>query len=262
MKIAILYICTGQYSRFFPAFYVSAKQHLLQGIADIHYFVFTDDEKIKDSCDVHIIRRECQGFPYDTLYRFEMFNSIKDQLNSFDYIYFINSNAELIADVGEEILPDSTGITAIRWPKQKPCSLSFFYPYERNKRSTAYMPPLDGPYTYFMGGFYGGTQTAFLNMSEQLAEAIRTDVQNGIIACRNDESYLNKYLHLHKCKELPKGYCCPEEWISTPSHSRIIFRNKVILDTYFNKGRDNSLSGKAQKAIVVIWNAIRWYIHV
>jgi len=124
------------------------------------------------------------------------------------------------------------------------------------------MPPLDGPYTYYMGGFYGGTQTAFLNMSELLAKAIRTDVQNGIIACRNDESYLNKYLHLHKCKELPKGYCCPEEWISTPSHSRIIFRNKVTLDMYFNKGRDNSLSGKAQKAIAVIWNAIRWYIHV
>ena len=42
------------------------------------------------------------------------------------------------------------------------------------------MPPLDGPYTYYMGGFYGGTQTALLNMSELLCKSHTYRRPNGI----------------------------------------------------------------------------------
>ena len=261
-KVAVLYICTGKYSRFFEGFYQSARKHFLVGIAQTDFFVFTDNINLSTHPDVYIIERKCQGFPADTLFRFEMFLSIKDQLSTYDYLYFINSNAELLTDVGTEIFPNNSELTAIRWPKQKPCNLSFFYPYERNRKSTAYVAPYNSPYVYYMGGFYGGTQKAFLNMTEELTDAIRKDVANGIVACRNDESYLNKYLHKHPCKELPIGYCCPEEWLTNKDVSKIQFRNKVILDTYFNKGLDYSLFGRIKKSFLVLWQAIRWYLYI
>ncbi len=41
---------------------------------------------------------------------------------------------------------------------------------------------------------------------------------------------------------------------------KIIFRDKVKLDPYFNKGRDYSLKGKLKKTVSVIYRAIRWYL--
>lgn len=261
-RVAVLYICTGKYVRFFQGFYQSAKKYFLIEDAVTDYYVFTDDNNIPVYPDIHIIKRECKGFPADTLFRFEMFLTIKEHLTDYDYIYYINSNAELTKHVGTEIFPDDSGLTAVRWPKQKPCSLPVFYPYERNRKSTAYIAPFDSPYAYYMGGFYGGTQKSFYKITEVLAEAIRIDTANGIIACRNDESYLNHFLHKYPCKELPKSYCCPEEWLTDNGATKIMFRDKVILDTYFNKGRDNSYKGKIKKTFIVLWHVARWFLYI
>ena len=51
-----------------------------------------------------------------------------------------------------------------------------------------------------------------------------------------------------------------EEWITCDFSPKIIFRDKVKLDPYFNKGRDYSLKGKLKKTVSVIYRAIRWYL--
>ena len=68
MRVAVLYLCTGKYSQFFHDFYRSAKKHFLKGIADVEYFVFTDDEQIHNDNDIHIIYKECQGFPFEAVF--------------------------------------------------------------------------------------------------------------------------------------------------------------------------------------------------
>ena len=86
MKVAILYICTGKYNQFFNGFYESCEKYFLKGIASVEYFVFTDDMNLCSVSKVHLIKRDCQGFPLDSLLRFEMFLQIKEQLEKFDYI--------------------------------------------------------------------------------------------------------------------------------------------------------------------------------
>jgi len=50
--------------------------------------VFTDNI-IDSSENVTIIDKKCEGFPNDSLFRFDMFLSIKDKLENYDYIFFL-----------------------------------------------------------------------------------------------------------------------------------------------------------------------------
>jgi hypothetical protein len=261
MKIAILYICTGRYNRFWKGFYESCEKFFLTE-AHKEYFVFTDDLNLCKDEKVHIIEKQCEGFPLDSLLRFEMFKRIEGLLAEFDYIYFFNSNAEFRLPVGEEVLPVNTpsGLVGAIWPgHRKPCDHPMFFPYERNKKSTAYIAPCEGNYHYYMGGLNGGRADAYLAMISVLAANIRKDLDNGIIARVHDESHINKYFRQHLPMSLSAEYCIPEE-VPHDFEAKMVFRDKVCLDPYFNKGRDWSKTGRVKKGIHVLWLALKWYL--
>lgn len=265
MNVAILYICTGKYNIFFDHFYASCEKYFLTGLASLHYYIFTDSPSSFPKTDnLTIINKKCEGFPLDSLLRFDMFLRVKNELLDADYVFFFNSNAEFKAPIGIDILPEKgkETLVAAEWPcKRKPFNHPMFYPYERNKKSTAYIPPFEKhPYKYYMGGINGGESKAYVKMIETLAANIREDYNKGIIACVHDESHINKYFRSHTCKVLTPEYCIPEEWVKEGFQPKIIFRNKVKVDSYFNKGRDHSFKGRLQKTIRIIKRAICWYI--
>lgn len=262
MSLAVLYICTGRYASFFQGFYESCERFFLPEVEKT-YYVWTDDRALGDGlARVRIQYRPCGGFPADSLFRFEMFLQVKEELECFDYIYFFNSNALFLMPVGEEILPDETGLAVGRWPGRREHQAPMFYPYERNKMSTAYISPRKPPYIYFMGGINGGTSTDYLNMVQTLSENIRKDWDKGIVAYVHDESHINRYLRDHPCKILGAEFTTPEEYTkkSLAYAPKIIFRNKVQLDSYFNKGRSRTLIGRLKKAVNVIMRALEWYL--
>ena len=262
MTVAVLYICTGRYSRFFADFYESAKKHFLKGIAEVEYFVFTDDDQISNSSDVHVIHKECQGFPLEAVFRFKNLLAAEDMTKGFDYIYFFNSNALFIKDVNLEILPpDNKTFIGSRWTKRKPFDLPMFFPYERNKKSTAYIPPKEETeYIYYMSGFYGAAHDTFFEKYHKLDINTQIDYNNGIIARFHDESHTNKYFRTVPCHLLPDGYCLPDAWANQAKDTHIIFRNKVCIDPYFDKNRDHSLLGWIKKGVYVLTNAFKWYL--
>lgn len=262
MKIAILYICTGRYNRFFEGFYLSAEKNFLQGYSKT-YFVWTDDNSLGlGRNNVRIYHKECEGFPADSLFRFEIFLQAEEELKKFDYIYFFNANAEVRQMIGEEILPDGTGLAMGIWPGKAQKRPVMFYPYERNKHSLAYVAPYGKNYMYFMGGLNGGTSEAYLSMIRELAHNIRKDYEQGIIARVHDQSHINAYLRHHPCKVLGKEFCWPEEWKPVGFTPKNVFRNKVLLDPYFNKGRKHSFWAKTKKGSRMLWNALRWYLKI
>lgn len=262
MRIAILYICTGKYNQFFEGFYQSAEKYLLKDIAMKDYYVFTDDMNLCSKPNVFLNFKKCEGFPWDSLYRFRTFLTIKDKLIGYEYIYFFNSNALFLQDIDESILPDN-GCELVNgvWPiHRRICTSYHYYPYERNKKSLAYVAPFHKPYTYYMGGIHGGTANAFLEMSEVLNRNIQIDLENGIVAKVHDQSHINKYLRSHSCKPLGKEYCSPEEWVSG-FEPKMIFRDKVKIDPItFSKGRDKSIWGKIKELINLNILALQWYL--
>lgn len=260
MKIAILYICTGRYNMFWDGFYKSSEEYFLKDEAEKEYFVFTDNMDLCKDSRVHLHYRECQGFPFDSLFRFELFLSIENEIKDFDYIYFFNANAQFLAPVGNEMLPDETGLAAALWPHNHAfLNHSFFYPYERNKESLAYIPPFDGPYYYFMGGINGGRRKDYLAMVKELNNNIASDYEKGIVAVVHDESHINHYLHHHKCKILPSELAWPEDWKASVT-PRLIFRDKKCFGDYFVKGRDRSFKGKFKFLLKKIQWASSWYL--
>jgi len=165
MKIAILYICTGKYKQFFIGFYNSCERFLLADYQK-EYFVWTDDDTLGLALDnVFVIHREPHGFPNDSLFRFEMFLQAKDKLINYEYIYFFNSNALFLKPVGKEILPDNTGLAMGIWGGPYFTKPVRFYPYEKRKKSLAYVAPHGNNYVYYMGGLNGGRANEYLQIT-------------------------------------------------------------------------------------------------
>lgn len=260
MKVAILYICTGRYNKFFKEFYASCEEYFLTD-AKKEYFVWTDDDTLAiGKPNVRIIYKECAGFPEDSLFRFEMFLQAEELIKKNDYVFFFNSNAKILRPIGEEILPDESGLSMGVWPGKRQNQHPMFYPYERNKKSLAYVKPYGKDYTYFMGGLNGGRVEEYLEMIHKLAKNIRDDYNRGIIACVHDESHINAYMRTHQCKKLGREYCSPEEWVTDDFQPFNIFREKTRIDSYFNKGRKFDLLSRLEKGIMIMVNAIRWYM--
>lgn len=193
---------------------------------DKHYFVFTDNEELlqRKNIDVTFILQKKMGWPFDTMYRFKLFLRIKEVLEEFNYVYYINANAVIVSKVGEEIFPTPFLFIAC----QHPCYYnknSEDFIYERNPASSAYIELGHGKH-YVMGAFIGGESNAFIQMCIQLNNNIDIDYRKGIIAIWHDESHYNKYLLSNSYKLLSPSYVYPEE-MSIPFVPMVILRDKI-----------------------------------
>lgn len=212
LRVAILYICTGKYVTFWEDFYKSSEEKFLQ-LSEKEYFVFTDALQLygeNENSRIHRIYQENLGWPGNTLFRFRMFDSIKEQLKNFAYVFFMNANTVITADITEqEFLPQNEDLLVVQHPgfyKQNARK----FPYERRKESSAYIPKGQGQ-AYVYGAVNGGKADCFLKMASELKEDIQRDYKKGIIAKWHDESHLNHYVWKHgNYKLLTPAYAYPE----------------------------------------------------
>ncbi len=204
-KVAVIYIATGRYITFWDKFYHSAEKYFLPRHQK-HYFVFTDNTTIKFSDKVTKIKRSFHGFPKDAIDRFDMIYGIRHQLADFDYIYFLNANAEVVGVVQEEIFPSvRQGIIAAWHPAYYRHQNPYDYPYDRQPQSTAYIPMGAGD-MYAQSGFIGGRRQAFLDMCQTLSEHVHINEKNRVMARWHDESHFNHYILNKKPLVLTPNY--------------------------------------------------------
>lgn len=227
-KVAILYICTGRYDVFWKDFYESyEKLFLPRSLKD--YFVFTDAKQLiyKDRDNVHVIFQESLGWPDNTLMRYHMFLGIREQLETYDYIYFMNANCQCMTEITEEeFLPkQDKPLIVVQHP-------SFYadgnekFTYDRNPKSTAYIPMGEGK-VYVCGGVNGGTAEAFLAMSEEIAKNVDIDKRNKVIALWHDESHINRYIVSHDQYIMQTPAYCYPEGKELPFEMKILIREKA-----------------------------------
>ena len=259
MRIAVLYICTGRYNIFFESFYRSCEKYFIPN-SEKTYFVFSDHEEIAHYSNVRFCYKKCEGFPLDSLFRFRTFLSVEDELIKFDYLYFFNSNIEFVSYVDKSILPsyEDGFLCCLDADYDKIYPSPCFYPYERNKRSLAYVPRGLKKYRYFHAGVNGGRAKEYLEMCKILRNNIERDYENGIIAIYHDESHINKFFSNHLCKELHSEYGTPEGGANEDT-AKIIIVDKTKYGSYFEKGRSSSLLGKTKKMFTSLKHIIRWY---
>ena len=260
MKVAIVYICTGKYQIFFDNFYNTCESNFLNDNSK-HYFVWS--EKETDKNNVTNIFRESKGFPYDSLMRFHFFLEIESELKKFDYVFFFNSNTVFKNKLKFDEIPKSdlvcfTGLGHERY-KRFPC----FFPYERNKKSNAYIPRLKYNYKYVSGAIFGGKTGPFLDLCHRIKNWIDEDDMIGILPIFHDESYLNKYhfLYSDKISLMNYIYCISEETANIKQiNAKIVFESKEKYGDYFIK-RKRHLSSHILHLFNKLTHALRWYLN-
>lgn len=245
MKIGILYIALGNYSVMWPEFYESAKKHFFIN-EKTHFYVFTDDKTITNNQDIDVLETRNMGWPGNTLYRFKLFTSISDRLKQYDYLFFFNANAMFVSDVGEDILPKNgeklISVQHFVYKNKHPAYIQ----YDRNKKSTAYVPWKHEPKEYCQACLLGGEGKAFLEMCEILSNNIDIDDKNGVCALWHDESHFNHYIMDHEVRVLPQEYAFPEFKLTDGYLPLILMRDK---ERYANtnvlrNGKKRSFFGK------------------
>lgn len=209
-KIGILYICTGDYVLFWNDFYESFEKNFCKN-SEIHYFVFSDREiDFTGKSNIHFHKIQHQPWPLITLLRYHTFCEYENELKQCDFLFFWNSNLKCVSNISEnEILPTmDEKLVFIRhagYLKSKKYQL----PYDRNKKSKAYIPYNCGG-SYIYGGGNGGVTEYFLKMCHVLKDNIDYDLKNNYIAKFHDESHINHYkLLITDYKLLHTGYLYP-----------------------------------------------------
>lgn len=227
-SIAILYIALGKYDVFWPDFYESCEKYFCLDSTK-QYYVFTDSDQIVTQKNITAIYQDDLGWPFSTLYRYRMFERIKEKLGEFDYVVFLNGNCQFVKSVS---LKDFFGVQqntliACIHPGYHDANPSSFTT-ERRFISSAY---IKNPKKYYAGGINGGSSNIFLEALLPLNQLIETDLKKGVLAVWHDESYWNAFLNRflavkgHSLHELDPGYLYPDNW-SLPFSMKIKLRSK------------------------------------
>lgn len=263
--VAILYICIGKYIAFWKDFYQNFESLFLPEF-DKEYFVFTDVEELdgEGHANVHRIEQADLGWPGNTLFRFEMFLSVLPELETVDYIFFMNANVlcqKLIT--GDMILPLHKELVVVQHPayyNKKP----YEFEYEFHRSSNAYIPRGKGE-VYICGGINGGKKEAYMELIKKLANNVRADYNKGIIARWHDESHINRYIiGREDYRLLTPSFCYPEGW-DLPFEPILLVQEKskkIQLDASkeARQRAKSSVLGKAADKIARQWWKLYFFL--
>lgn len=220
MRIGILYIGIGRYACFWPDFHKSCEQNLVTG-AEKHYYVFTDaEDSIAPDERVRVFHQDDMGWPCNSLFRFKMFDRIKDMLQEDDYLFFFNSNALVVHPVtADDLLPDTEDYAALCMA-QTPEPMG----HESRPQSAACVAKGETDY-YYSGALNGGKCRPYLQLIEECNRLVDLDLSHGVMPVWHDESVINRFLVGKSVKRMTRAMGKPANW-REPRQAKIILRRK------------------------------------
>jgi hypothetical protein len=249
MHVGLLIVATGRYARFLPDLLSDCAARFLPG-HERTAFVFADapPPPVAGLRVAHVPTPH-EPWPRPTLHRYHRFCEAKARLASTDVLYYLDADTRVVAEIGDEVLPDARhDLVAVAHPGfcghwsrggrlaramravglPTPARRWIDRPsrgtYETRPESAARVAPHEGR-VYYMGGFNGGRTAAFLAMAERIRDAVDRDAARGIRAVWHDESHLNRQLIDHPPRVLEPSYGFPEGW-DLPFAPRILLLDK------------------------------------
>ena len=214
MKLAVIFIGTGKYLNFLPTWYESCEKYLAPN-TDKTYFAFTDGELEGLPDNIHPFSQEHLPWLYITLYRFGTILKVKEALEQFDYVLFLDADMRIVDTVSEEELFTDKKFIGVHHPchflKMNPHTQ---YPgaFETDPRSCAAISEEDDISTYWQGCLWGGKAPFVIDMMKELHRRTVEDEERQVIAVWHDESQMNKFFIENKSEVHTLGpqYAYPE----------------------------------------------------
>lgn len=205
LKIGLCIMATGRYINFMPQLIRGVNEYFCKN-HDVKIFVFTD-QPLEEYPNVTRVQQAKLGWPYDSMYRFKIYNQNKHLLDECDYIFACDSDLSFVNPIGEEVLSDRVAVHHPGFINNKRGTYE-----EKEVLSLAYVKPNEGEH-YFTGAFYGGNKKEFFALIKQLDTNVDEDLKKNITALWHDESHLNRYfIDNPPTKQLSTSYYYPEVW--------------------------------------------------
>ena len=195
MKVAIIFIGTNKYLDFLPTYYENIEKNFLPN-SEKTIFAFTDGELDDTPDNIKVYHQEHLEWPYITLKRFEIINKARADLDSMDWLVFLDADTRVVDTVTEEEFFSDKPYFGVHHTchalKMQPHTE---YPgaFETNTDSRAGVTEEDDTSMYYQGCLWGGRVPEVLDMIEELDGRVEEDLSNDVIALWHDESQLNKF---------------------------------------------------------------------
>lgn len=222
MKVIFNIIATGKYYDLYakPLINSLKQKTFINNKKD--FLVFSDNKKLhgSDNFIAHF------PWPINTLMRFYYMDRFKKFYKDYDFVYYIDSDMIVEANINEELLPNNSGLVGVQHPLQKKEILGYRPSFEDNKNSLAFLPEKKDE-VYFQGCLFGGASEDFIKLVEVLNDRTNRDLKNNIIAKWHDESHLNWYFNtVNFPKVLSSDYCYPMAFPNLGLNKKIIHLDK------------------------------------
>lgn len=184
-KIAVIYIMKKQNKRFWEKFYKTCEKYFLKD-SEKKYFLFTDDKEIKVQGNVAFIEQEDFGWPLGACLRYKTVNKIKEELKSYEYVFFFDEGLEFVRQVKEEeFLPsEDEGLVATK--------CKFCEEYQTS--------------------VWGGFKDNVIHFLETCEKIIDDDFKDNTFPDTHDASAFRRYIIDRKHKILEKNYYNYPAW--------------------------------------------------
>ncbi len=177
------------------------KKHEIRDKYQVDLLLWSDMPEVNVP-NLKLFQTEPESWPLPTLLRYHLFLQQEEELQKYDYIFYVDVDMRITDWIGEEIFGE--GLTAAQHPMYA-LRQNLHPPYEPNPNSTAYIP-LPGRFLeengrprfeplYYAGGFQGGKTADFIKAMKVMRPRIDKDFNNNYIARWNDESHWNRYLY-------------------------------------------------------------------
>ena len=218
MKVAVIFIGTDKYLKFLPTWYESCEEYLIPGV-DKQYFVFTDGELEGTPDNMSVYSQEHLSWPYITLFRFGTILKAKQELESYDWILFLDADMRVVDTVTPEDLFTSKSFIGVHHPchyMRMPPHNEFPGAFETHSKSRAGITETDDTSVYFQGCLWGGSVPDVLEMMQELQLRTQSDLEDDIIAKWHDESQMNKFFAEQRSRVhvLHPAFAFPEDFAS------------------------------------------------
>lgn len=213
MKLGIVTMATGKYYKFLDANLLSFYKYFFPK-HERKFIYLTDKIDYLSPIDAVSVHFPFEKWPMATLNKPKAINLTERYFHNYDIIFWVDVDLNCIdyVECESDIFPTPnnpiTCVTHCGWLDSNGKEV-IYYPYEKNKNSTAYVEDIY-KVPYHQACFFGGFKSEFFKMTTVLEKNINIDLANNIIAIWHDESHLNKYFQNNYPKSIPKIYARPE----------------------------------------------------
>ncbi len=226
-KIALIFMGTQKYVKFFPRYYASIKKNFLPDVKK-DFYILTDQIDylpIQKKKDVFIRKIKHENTSFSTLFRFKYVNNLTKELKKYSHIIYID--VDIYAKnlvLKEEFFCHNKSLFGV----QHPNFVNKRGQFEFDPRSKASVNEKNDLSTYWQCSFWGGKSKEILKMCKELNKRINLDLKNKIIAIWLDESHLNKYFVENKKKvhTYSPSYTYPGLWPRLRGYKRRLIHDK------------------------------------